>query len=108
MEQDTGQDPDPSRPESQGSHRKNLESHVMVTGGLDLDPGWQVSIKEGSEFVHSLEEGADTTKAVVNREKRPPTYAKSSNSETQISTRSKTIFSSAELSMRVSLIADVP
>ena len=73
----------------------------------DLDLGLLVSIEEGSGVDHSLEEGADTTKAVMNREKRPPTYVRSSNLETQISTRSKTMFSSAELSIRVSWIADV-
>ena len=63
MEQDTGQDPDPSRLESRGSHRENSESHVMKTGGFDL----QVSIEEGSGVDHSLEEGVYMTKVVTSR-----------------------------------------
>ena len=107
MEQDIGQDLDTSCPESQGRHGENLESHMMKTGCLNLDLGLPVSTKEGSGVNDSLEEGADMTKAVVSKEKKPPMCVKSSNLETQISTRSKTMFSSAGLSIRVSWIADV-
>ena len=37
MEQDTEQDLDPSLHESHESRRKSSGSHVMMTGGFDLD-----------------------------------------------------------------------
>ena len=107
MEQDTGLDPDPSRPESQGSHHENSESHLMKIDGFNLDLGLRVCTGEGSGVVHSLEKVSNMTKAVVSKEKKLPTCVRSSNLETQISTRPKTMFSSAELSIRVLWIADV-
>ena len=82
MEQDIRQDPDPSRPENQENHRDNLDSHVMKKGNFDLDLGLQVSTGEGTGAIHSLEEGANTTKALVSKEKKPPMCVRSFNLET--------------------------
>ena len=87
MEWDIEQNLDPSLPESHMSRRESLESHLMKTGGFDLDPGLHVSIEDGSGVDHSLEEGVNMTKVVVSREKRPPMSVRSSNLEIQTSTR---------------------
>ena len=73
MDQDIKQDPDPSCLENQENHHKNSETHVKKRGNLDLGLGLQVSTGEGSEANHSLEDGADMTKTVVSKEKKPTT-----------------------------------
>ena len=81
MEWNIEHDLDPSLLESHLSHRESLERPVMKTGGFNLDPGPQVSIKDGLGVDHILEGGVDMTKVVVSREKRPPMSVRSFNSE---------------------------
>ena len=107
MDQDTGQDLDPSLLETHGSRRESPESLVMTLGGSDPGHGPQVSTEDGSEVDLSPEEGVVMTKVAVSRERRPPMSVRSSNSEIQTSTSLRTMSTSLAPPTRVWWTVDV-